>query len=371
MSSYIPPANNWALAAPGDVGFDPQRLAHALNFATQAETRWPRSLEAAMKADPDNNEPPPWNDVIGPTLDRDAPSGVVIRGGKMVGAYGDPTRVEMTFSVAKSYLSLLTGIALDRGLIKSLDDTVREYGLDDDFDSKQNRAITWRHLLYQSSEWTGTLFSKPDLIDHHRQVGVGADNSRKGQPRELHRPGTFYEYNDVRVNRLSLSLMQLFEQPLETVLRESIMVPLGASDTWSWKPYFNSEVDVNGQMLASVPGGSHWGGGIFINSEDHARVALMVLREGQWGEQQIVSREFLREITKPSPCFDLYGMLWWLNTEQRYYANAPQTSFFAMGAGTHLLWIDRELDLVAVFRWIDNRKVNELIGLIVQALKTR
>lgn len=370
MSEYFPSSDGWALASPEEVGFEPAKLAQALEFAAVAETPWPRSLEAAMKADPNNNEPPPWNEVIGPTLDRDGPSGLILRHGKMVGAYGDPSRVEMTFSVAKSYLSLLTGVALDRGLIRDLDDAVRDYATDDGFESAQNRSITWRHLLHQSSEWEGELFGKPDLIDHHRQVGAGADNSRKGERRALQAPGSFYEYNDVRVNRLSLSLLQVFKQPLADVLREAIMEPVGATNTWSWNPYFNSEVQVDGLTLPSVPGGSHWGGGIFINSEDHARVALMVARNGNWGGQQIISSTYLREITRPSPCFDLYGMLWWLNTEQRYYSNAPASSFFAMGAGTHLLWIDRELDLVAVFRWIDNTQINELIGMTMQAIKT-
>ena len=240
---------SWAIAQPQDVGFEATALARALTFAAEAETNWPRSLDAAMKADPSNNELPPWNEVLGPTLDRGDPSGLVIRHGRMAGAYGDPTRVEMTFSVAKSYLAVLTGIALRDGLIASLDDKVKDYAIDDGFDSEQNRNITWRHLLHQSSEWEGTLFSKPDLIDRNRQVGVGADNSKKGTHRDLQAPGTFYEYNDVRVNRLSLSLLQVFKQPLHEVLAEQVMQPVGASDSWAWHPYQNSYVDIDGRRL--------------------------------------------------------------------------------------------------------------------------
>ncbi|MBT6275891.1 MAG: serine hydrolase, partial [Chromatiales bacterium] len=178
----------------------------ALDFMAHAETEWPRDLAAGLSADLSIKEPPPWNEVLGPTKDREGPNGLVIRHGRIVGAYGDTLRPDMTFSVAKSYLAVLSGIAVRDGLIRSIDDTVRSYDLDDGFESAQNRDITWRHLLHQSSEWEGTLFSKPDLVDRNREVGADADNSRKGTHRRLGPPGSRYEYNDVRVNRLSLSL---------------------------------------------------------------------------------------------------------------------------------------------------------------------
>jgi CubicO group peptidase (beta-lactamase class C family) len=56
---------------------------------------------------------------------------------------------------------VLAGVAVERGLIRSIDDPVRDYSLDDGFTSPQNRDITWRHLLDQTSEWEGTLFDKP------------------------------------------------------------------------------------------------------------------------------------------------------------------------------------------------------------------
>ena len=77
----------------------------------------------------------------------------------------------MTFSIAKSYLAVLAGVAVDRGLIRDIDEPVHAYGLDDGFESPQNRGITWRHLLQQTSEWQGTLWGKPDSIDHNRNVG--------------------------------------------------------------------------------------------------------------------------------------------------------------------------------------------------------
>ena len=65
------------------------------------------------------------------------------------------------------------------------------------------------------------------------------------------------------------------------------MDPIGASSTWRWLGYSNSYVNVDGLQVQSVSGGGHFGGGIFINSLDHARFGLLFLRQGQWNNQAI------------------------------------------------------------------------------------
>ena len=90
------------------------------------------------------------------------------------------------------------------GLIADLDEPVGRTVDDGGFDSAQNRGVTWRHLLQNTSEWEGELFGKSDLIDRNRNVGLEG-KGRKGDPRPLQPPGTHWEYNDVRVNRLSLA----------------------------------------------------------------------------------------------------------------------------------------------------------------------
>jgi CubicO group peptidase (beta-lactamase class C family) len=366
---HFPAAGAWTLADTQDAGFDPIALATALQFATDAETAWPRDLGTGLNADPNSNEPPPWNEVLGPTQDRTGPNGVIIRDGRLVATYGDPSVVDMTFSVAKSYLAVLTGIAVRKGLIPDIDEPVREHAPAPDLNTDQNRTITWRHFLNQTSEWEGTLWSKPDLIDRNRQVGQNADNSRKGQHRDLGAPGSLYEYNDVRVNRLSLALMQVFGRELPDVLREEIMAPIGASSNWHWHGYRNSTATINGAQLTSVPGGSHWGGGVFMNSEDHARFGLLIARDGIWNGKALLPAGWVDELVRPSQCKADYGALWWLNTEREHYPSAPQSSFFAVGAGSNIIWIDRTMDLVMVMRWIDGGSVDKLIGQVMGAMK--
>lgn len=355
-------------APPEALGFDPVALSEAIDYAKrEAETPWPRELAGGLGAS-GLQEKPPWNEVLGPTRSRQGPNGLLLREGCVVGSWGDVHRADMTFSVAKSYLALLAGVALGDGLIRDLDDPIRGYGLDDGYDTEQNRGVTWRHMLHQTSEWEGTLWSKPDLVDRNRQVGRGADNSRKGTHRPLRSPGTYWEYNDVRVNRLSLSLMQLFRRPLPEILRRRIMDPIGCSNTWEWHGYRNSWIDVGGESMQAVPGGSHWGGGLWIASIDHARVGQLMLGNGAWRGRRILPVGWVDEIRRPCPSNRQYGLLWWLNTDRSYLASAPPTSYFAIGAGGHVIWVEPDLKLVMVARWIDSEKVDNLIGKILASL---
>jgi CubicO group peptidase (beta-lactamase class C family) len=371
--SGFPPRDDWPKTDPADVRLDAARLEEAVAFALARESAWPRSLTTESGAFYPTAvyvpEPAPWSEPVGPVRPRGGPSGVIVRRGRLVAEWGDTARADMTFSVTKSYLALLAGLAVADGRIRSLDDPARDSALDDGFDAPQNRAITWRHLLQQTSEWEGTVWGKPDTLDRNRVVGVGAtSNAPKGGPRELRAPGAHFEYNDVRVNRLSLSLMQVFRRPLPDVLRERIMAPIGASDGWEWAGYRTSWVEIDGRRMQGVPGGGHWGGGLMIGARDHARVGYLVLREGTWSGQAVLPASWIGELCRPCSVNPTYGLLWWLNTERALYPSAPASSVFALGAGSHVIWVDRELDLVVVARWIDKLAVDGLLARVLAAV---
>jgi CubicO group peptidase (beta-lactamase class C family) len=295
-------------------------------------------------------------------------SGIVYRGGKLLAEWGDTGRADMTFSVAKSFLSLLAGLAVGDGLIRSLDDKVADYALDDGFVSAQNKTITWRHLLTQTSEWSGTLFDKEDRIDHNRVVGLQVAEGPKGTRRAMKTPGSHYEYNDVRVNRLSLCLLQLFKEPLPSVLKRRIMDPIGASTGWRWEGYRNSTVTIDGKPMISVPGGGHWGGGIVISARDLALMGLLVAQGGAWNGQQLLPKGWTAELVKPCPVAPFYGLMWWLNTDRRQFAAASERSYFAFGWGSHIVWIDPDKDLVTVLRWVDRKRAGGFVDRLLGAL---
>lgn len=373
-NTYVPPASGagaWQTRDPGQLGFDADKINDAIAFAEANESPWPRDLEDAGNVPGLTQiEPEPWNAFLGPLKPRGGPAGLLLRGGEIAASWGDPGRVDMTFSIAKSYLAVLCGIAVADGLIKDIDAPVSGDLDIPEFQGEHNSKITWRHLLTQTSEWSGTLFDKPDQVDHYREVGADSTNERKGQKRRLDAPGTFWEYNDVRVNVFSLALLHMFRRPLSEVLKERIMDPIGASDGWTWHGYENSGVTVDDKVMVSVPGGTHWGGGLWIDTFDHARFGLLIARGGEWDGKRLLDADWVTAMRTPIDIYNVYGFLWWLNTNKAYYPQAPDTSFFALGAGSNLIWIDQALDIVGVFRWIDQARIDGLLGRFMAALES-
>lgn len=266
---YFPERNaEWETRNPGDFNIDSQKLGEAVQFAVDNEYSGPKDLRIAILK---GFEAEPFHEILGPVKKRGGPAGMILKKGYLIAHWGNIKRVDMTFSVTKSYLSTVAGLALQEGLIESLEDPVGQYVWDGKFDSEHNSKITWDHLLTQSSDWSGQLWGGYDWADRPEREG-GLDDWKL---RELKEPGTVFEYNDVRVNLLAYSLLQVWRKPLPKVLKTRLMDPVGASTTWRWYGYENSWVIVDGTKMQSVSGGGHSGGGLFINTEDHARFGLL------------------------------------------------------------------------------------------------
>lgn len=369
MTDYVPGSgDDWARIEAAEVGADAAALQEAVNFATDHESKMNRDIAKALDGG-HFSEPPPLGDILGPTAPRGPAAGLVLKGGKILAEWGPTNRADITFSVTKSYLSIMAGLAVDDGLIADVNDPVGALVDDGGFDAAQNKTCTWKHFLQNTSEWEGTLFSKPDLVDRNRDLSLPPGTpSKKGTHRDLAPPGGFWEYNDVRVNRLSLSLLRVHGKPLPKVLKTRIMDPIGASDTWSWNGYINSWVEVDGQPMQSVSGGAHWGGGLFISARDHARIGLLMQRRGMWGGVPLLSPDWIDACTTPCALNPSYGYLWWLNGDGRHVPSAPRTSYFAMGVGSNVIWIDPERDLVCVLRWIDKPSLDGFAKRLMKAL---
>src|SRR5690606_14414267 len=171
--------------------------------------------------------------------------------------------------------------------------------------------------------------------------------------RARNRVGTVYEYNDTRVNLLALAATAVRRRPLAEVLHERVMGPIGASSTWQWHGYDNSWINLGGHRVQVVSGGSHWGGGMFINAYDQARLGLLTLRQGMWGDRRIVSREWIERSRVPGPANPGYGfMSYFLNTGREMYPSAPEEAWAHLGAGSNVVYVDPVHDLVIVIRWI-------------------
>jgi CubicO group peptidase (beta-lactamase class C family) len=339
QATYYPPAGDWARKSPADAGMDAARLNEAIEFMKTHET-------ASPARDFSDQEVVNGRLLASIPTERAATNGLIIRRGYLVAEFGDTQRADPTYSVAKSMLATVAGVALDRGLIRSLDDRVASLVKDGGYDSPQNSRVTWRHHLQQESEWEGALWGKnADFI------GAEAFGRAERKPRAIQAPGSFYEYNDVRMNRFALSLLRVFKKPVPDVFRDEVMNPIGASTSWKWVPYTNAYVDIDGKRMASVSGGTRWGGGMWINSYDMARFGLLWLRNGKWGNRQIVSPAYVKMATTPSRHGPDCGFLWWLNTKQELWPGSPADAIRAVGQGGNIIFISPAHDLVVVWRW--------------------
>jgi len=355
-ATYFPPAGSWDTRDAAALGFDPARLDAAMAYAVENQNQNTRDLAEDIPRTFQREAP--YNALIGPAQDRAASNGIIVRHGFVAASWGDTGRADMTFSVTKSFLSTTVGLAVERGLIGSVHDRVATDMPDgvDLFASEHNAPITWEHLLRQTSDWSGTLWDKPDWAD--RPVG---ETEVEWRNREMHEPGTFYKYNDTRVNVLALAALYVFRQPLPEVLKASIMDPIGASDSWHWEGYENSWVTIDGRRMQSVTGGGHWGGGMFISAWDMARFGYLFLNHGRWGDRQLVSRRWIDLARTPGRANPGYGyMNWFLNVPveggrgggwRRMYPAAPTSAVAFRGNGENVIYIDWAHDLVIVLRW--------------------
>lgn len=355
--SYFPAPGTWQHKAPAEAGMDVAKLKEAVDWALAHPSTW----------DFERDQVRTFGRTLGPLPARHAgTNGVILRHGYIVAEFGDVTTNDPVYSVAKSFLSTTTSIAFAKGLIRGIDDRVADYVHDGGYKSPHNAKITWRNHLQQESEWEGELWGKNANF-------VGLEEFGNGQRplREIHDPGTFYEYNDVRINRLALSVARVFGRSLPSVLKESIMDPIGASSEWSWHGYGKtSTVEINGKPVESVSGGTRWGGGLWINSRDLARFGLLILNKGNWDGKQLVSAQWIRNATTPSAHGPDYGYLWWLNTQRKQWPSGPASSFAAVGNGGNLVWIDPDHDVVLVWHWHSTARgaVDGMIQHIVAAV---
>ena len=383
--NYFPPKNVWKSIEPAAAGFDKEKLETAVSFAVANESKAPRDQQLGQ-AQTFGREP--FGESIGPYKPRGEMTGLIIRRGLLVRSWGEPGRIDMTHSVTKSFLTAAVGIAYDRGIIRDLKSQVhkemapvlqylpgRRFGSTDEFgksgflelfNTAHNKKIDWDSLLRQTSDWEGILWGKPDWADRP------ARDRTTWLKRKRNAPGAVFEYNDVRVNLLALAALNVIREPLPQYLKKHLMDEIDASDTWRWHGYENSFVVIDGKIVQSVSGGGHWGGGMFINAFDMARLGVLVENEGVWAGERLLSARYLKLAETPTAARPTYGFMnFFLNTEKGLYPKAPEGTIAFLGNGTNLVYIDKKNDLVIVARWIDGSKIDDFLGLVYGAIKDK
>jgi CubicO group peptidase (beta-lactamase class C family) len=365
-ADYLPPSGDaWATHTPAQEGFDPTKLQAAIDFAVAHETKLSPDLDGVIDQRDQRITIPlqfagPYGDPIGLLTVHAPANGIIIRHGYIVAEWGDTHKVDMAHSATKTFLSSVAGIAFDKHMIRDVNDRVTDYVQPTpDFMLPHNQPITWDEMLRQTSGWIGTMWGKPwwaDRPGEHPWTELA-----KGPPPV----GTEWKYSDVRVNALALALTYVWKRPLPDVLKQYVMDPIGASNTWHWEHYDNAFVTIDGKRIAVPPGGGHGGGGMFISARDLARMGLLGLNNGKWGDKTILSDQWIKMARTPTGPEPDYGFMnWFLNTGQKLFPAAREDSVAFIGNGDNIVFIDYEHDMVAVFRWIDDKQKAEFVRLL-------
>lgn len=337
------PGGAWPTASPSEQGLDAARLDELVRLIDEGE------------AAPDLH------------------SLLIVRDGFLVvEKYFDgwgPEQLHTLQSVSKSFTSALIGIAIDQGAIAGVEERILDFfpdvagvaHLDD-----RKRAMTLGDLLTMRS---GTDYDEGYAGSPHstlNSLGRGWDRFYLDRP-IVTRPGTHFQYDSGGVILMSSLLEARTGLHADRFAERYLFEPLGIRRS---------------RWYRNLDGHPHTGGGLDLAPRDMARFGLLYLREGRWGDAQIVPTEWVEasvvrrvELDGGSNGREIgYGYLWWL-LEPDPGGDGEQRIFAAMGFRAQYIFVVPEHEMVVVFtggtrnRRDQDRPVELLYSHILPAVK--
>ena len=254
--------------------------------------------------------------------------------------------ISSSFSMAKSVVGLLVGAAIDDGLISSINDPVSKYI--PKFENEKY-TITIRDLLTMSNglDWNET-YSNPFSVTTKAYYGHKLDKlvlkSKSVKP-----PAEKFEYNTASPQLLSMILKKVTNQSLSEYTSEKLWKPLGAKNDAEWS--------------LDQKGGSEKAATFFnSNARDYARLGQLILNNGEWNGNQLISKNYMKESLTPAKylvdekneAVDFYGYQWWICN----YKN--NMIYYARGIlGQYIIAIpEKNLVIVRLGHERDTEKIN-------------
>lgn len=286
---------------------------------------------------------------------------VVVDGGAIVAHGGAIAEAYQVASVRKSLLSILLGIAVDRGQL-DLDATLAELEIDDVAPSltPTEKTATVRDLLTARSGVYHVAAYEPAAMRARRPA------------RASHAPGEFWFYNNWDFNALGTIYERATGVDVFEGFRREIAGPLGLEN-----------FDPDGQQWVDHPNSRHPAYVFRMSAQDLARVGLLMARDGMWSDRRIVSRSWVATSTSPVvpevSWGSGYGYMWWVPVDGRHYEGVtiPDGSFIARGNGPHHMLVVPEQDLIIVHmaetnhpnpsRWVSVEDVAEIFDRVLRA----
>jgi CubicO group peptidase (beta-lactamase class C family) len=263
-----------------------------------------------------------------------------------------PTKTHYTASMAKALVGGLSlGTALTDRLI-ALDDPASKYVPQWQEDPRKRR-ITIRQL---GSHTSGLDDAEADGLAHEKLTGWKGDFWKRLEPphdaftiaRDLtpavFDPGQTFQYSNPGMAMLTYAVTASIAgarwHDVRTLLHDRVMQPIGVPDE-EWSIGYGKTYTVDGLPLVAS-----WGGGGYT-ARAAARVGRLMLRQGEWGGTQILSRDAVRQITTDAGTPGIAAMGWWSNNDNRY-PTLPRDTFWGSGAGHQVVVVIPSRNLIAV-----------------------
>jgi len=259
-------------------------------------------------------------------------------------------------SATKTVVGALVGIAVQRGLLATLDQPVLEaLGAHDAANSDAHkRAVTLQHLLDMDSglAWQEPLAGRPETVFEMTQ---SPDWTRFVLDRPMAQaPGSGFNYSSGNSHLLSALLSRHTQQSALAFAQQHLFAPLGIDDvTWP-----------------SDPQGVSMGGyGLFMQPRDMAKLGYLFLRRGRWQDQQLLSPAWFDRVEHASVPMPSIAN----STLRMFYANgfwcAPEYhAYMAMGMLRQVILVMPRLDVVAVFTGRKHYPMSDVFKLLEQAV---
>jgi CubicO group peptidase (beta-lactamase class C family) len=288
---------------------------------------------------------------------------VAIVGGRVLMEYGDQTAQSYLASVRKSVLSMLYGIAQEKGEV-NLDRTLAELGIDDVGGlTPEEKQATTRDLLGARS-------------GVYHEASNGGDDLASAPPRGSQKHGTYQLYSNWDFNALGTIYEKQTGRNIYDDVEARIARPIGMQD---WDRSLQRK---SGDSTKSVHMAYH----MYFTTRDMARIGYLMLREGRWRDQQVVPRAWVHESTRPVTRVSEmhperhrqgpfgYGYLWWVWDGQ--WATGPyEGAYTGLGAVGQQISVLPKLDLVVVHktaprqgvRGVSHTQYLEVLDMLVKA----
>jgi CubicO group peptidase (beta-lactamase class C family) len=243
--------------------------------------------------------------------------------------------LQTSFSAAKSFVSALVGIAIDAGLIGSVEDPVTKYLPELAERDPGFRQITLRDLLTMSSGIHYEEGGFPSLGDDtYTYYGVDLRDVALNRTRIDGPPGLAWHYNNYHPLLLGLVLERTTETSVSDFMARRLWQPLGAEADATW----NLDSESSGfEKLES---------GVNARPVDYARFGLLFRHGGEWNGRRIISEDWVRASTGAEPAADPasyqgYRYFWWLDVER-------PGRFYALGKYGQYIYVAPDADAVVV-----------------------